>query len=54
MRKLPDWIPQVPRPWNPAHRETWERMTPNERRVSFLVDCGVCLIVIAVLYGVST
>jgi hypothetical protein len=40
--KLPRWIPQTPKPWNPAWRETWEAMTPNGRRWSFVIDMIIC------------
>lgn len=36
--KLPEWVPQVARPWNPAFQDVWESMTPNERRASFAFD----------------
>jgi hypothetical protein len=44
--RLPDWFPQVPRPWNPAYREVWDAMTPNEKRWSALVDAVVVLAVL--------
>lgn len=36
--KLPSWVPQVLKPWNPAYHDTWGTMSPNDRRWSFLVD----------------
>lgn len=39
--KLPTWIPQISKPFNPAYRDTWDAMSPNERRWSFLFDAGV-------------
>lgn len=45
-RKLPKWIPQVSKPWNPAYKEVWEAMTPNEKRWSFLVDVIVVAVVL--------
>lgn len=48
--KLPDWIPQVTRPWNPAWRETWKAMTPDQRRASFLMDVVICAVVVVILY----
>ncbi len=41
--QVPTWIPQVRRPWNPAYRETWDVMTPNDRRVSFLIDAAIVI-----------
>jgi hypothetical protein len=60
MRKLPTWIPQTPRPSSSiseraGYGETWDAMTPNERRWSFLLtDLPVILVGIAaawVLFG---
>jgi len=42
--RLPAWIPQVRKPWNPAYHGTWEAMTPNERRWSTVIDLGVLII----------
>ena len=47
--KLPHWIPQVQRPWNPAFGETWDAMTPNERRASFLIDIAICGVFLSLL-----
>ncbi len=47
--KLPRWIPQVSRPWNPAFRETWDAMTTVERQMSFLFDCAIVGLVVAFL-----
>lgn len=51
MRQLPTWIPQVPKPWNPAYHETWEAMTPNERRWSFIVDMVIFIVGITIFAG---
>lgn len=48
--KLPRWIPQTPKPWNPAYIPTWEAMTENERRWSFLFDLVVCALFVGALY----
>ena len=48
--KLPKWLPQIRRPWNPAYRDTWNTMTTTEKQASFLFDCAlVGLVVIACL-----
>jgi hypothetical protein len=39
--KLPKWIPQVSEPWNDAYKATWNCMTPDERRWSFLIDVAM-------------
>lgn len=44
--KPPKFIPEVRKPWNPVFRDTWERMTPDERRWSFLFDAALILVVI--------
>lgn len=35
---LPTWLPQTSRPREPSWQATWDAMTPNERRASFLFD----------------
>lgn len=47
--KIPTWILVVNRPWNPAWQETWDAMTPSERRASWLFDAVVVIVVIVVL-----
>ncbi len=47
--KLPVWIPQVSKPWNPAFQETWGVMTPNERRWSWVFDAVLVITVLLVL-----
>lgn len=44
--KLPNWIPQVGRPWNYAYGDVWDAMTPNERRASWLFDAAVVVVVL--------
>lgn len=44
--KLPRWVPEVRRPFNPAFRDTWEAMTHTERQVSWLVDWCLVLVVV--------
>lgn len=51
--KIPEWVPQVSRPFNPAYREVWDVMTPNERRASFLFDAFVVAIVFIALGAVE-
>lgn len=54
--KLPEWFPQVSRPWNPAYRETWDAMTPDEKRWSCLADMfmiGVVVVVLLICTGCS-
>lgn len=47
MSKLPTWIPKVPRPFNPAYHSTWDAMSDNEKRWSFIVD----IVIVAVAAG---
>lgn len=47
--KLPHWVPEVRRPFNPAFRDTWEAMSRTERQASWLVDWGLVLSVILAL-----
>lgn len=49
---MPEWIPQVRRPWNPAYQEVWDMMTPDEKRSSFLFDC-VVIGVVFTLIGIA-
>lgn len=35
--------PEIPRPWNPAYKETYEAMTPRERVISARIDYLVFL-----------
>jgi hypothetical protein len=48
--RLPSWVPEVRRPWNPAFHDTWKAMTRTERQASFLFDC---LVVLAVIVGMG-
>lgn len=55
---LPRWIPQTPRPSSlfsekAGYSDTWDAMTPNERRWSFLLtDLPVIVVCIGmVIYG---
>ena len=48
---LPTWIPKVRRPWNAAWAETWDQMSDNEKRLSFLVDAAVILLCLALMMG---
>lgn len=48
--KIPSWVPQVSRPFSPAYRETWDAMTPDERRASFLFDLVVVGVVLFLLW----
>lgn len=52
-RKLPEWVPQVSRPYNHAYREVWDAMTPNDRRWSFVVDVLVVIGIIVLAVGLS-
>jgi hypothetical protein len=40
--KLPDWFPEVGRPWNPAYQAAWDAMTSQERKWSFFID--LCIV----------
>ncbi|UTC29849.1 hypothetical protein BAJUN_02190 [Bajunvirus bajun] len=51
--QLPTWIPRISRPWNPAYRSTWDVMSDNEKRWSWLFDAGVVLVVGIVLLVLS-
>lgn len=51
--KLPTFIPQVPKPWNPAYRETWNVMTPNEKRWSFLVDVVIVIVILSIVHLIN-
>lgn len=47
--RAPKWIPQVRRPWNPAYREVWDAMSPDERRWSFLFDALIAVVCIGLI-----
>jgi hypothetical protein len=47
--RLPDWIPETPRPFWQDKVEAWEAMTANERRWSFVIDVIFCVIFVAVI-----
>lgn len=51
--RLPDWLPQVNRPWNPAYRDVWDSMTPNEKRWSFVLDCLVSMVFTIILMQIG-
>lgn len=51
--RLPDWVPEVPRPFNSDWAETWDVMTPNERRWSFIFDATVVAAVVALWWTFS-
>lgn len=51
--KLPRFIPQVSKPWNPAWQDAWEAMTPNERRWSWLFDATLVVIVLVIVWVLS-
>jgi len=44
--KLPRWFPEVPRPWNPAFRSTWDAMSKPERQASMLFDVVIMVILV--------
>lgn len=52
-RKLPTWIPRISRPFNPAYHSTYDKMTDNERRWSFLIDVGIVITVIIILKSIA-
>lgn len=52
-RKLPTWIPRISRPFNPAYRSTYDRMTDNDKRWSFLIDVGIVVVVIVILKSIA-
>lgn len=35
------YVPAVKRPWNPAYRPIWDRMTHRHRQISFLIDVAI-------------
>ena len=45
--RLPDWFPQVRRPFNPAFREVWDEMTVHVRQWSLVFDILVLVAVAA-------
>lgn len=47
--KLPDWVPEVRRPFNPAYRPVWEAMTHTERQASWLADWALVCVAVIVL-----
>jgi hypothetical protein len=50
--RLPDWFPEVSRPWNPAYKHVWDAMSSQERKWSFLIDmCIVGLVIIVCIAG---
>lgn len=51
-KQLPEWVPQVSKPFNAVWKDTWESMTPNEKRWSFLVDFVILVVGLSVIYGV--
>jgi hypothetical protein len=52
--RLPEWFPQVPRPWNPAFRSVWDAMTPAEKPWSCFVDALVVALCLGLMvYGAS-
>ena len=51
--KLPTWIPMVARPSNREWAETWDAMSENERRWSFLVDISMVFAFVFFLVLVS-
>jgi len=48
--KIPSWVPQVPRPFNPAFSDVWDEMSPDERRASFLFDAVLVAVVAALVF----
>ncbi len=55
MRKknlLPEWIPQISKPFNAVCEDTWNAMTPNEKRWSFLIDLVILVVSLSILFGV--
>lgn len=44
--KLPTWVPRISRPWNEDWRDTFDAMSDNEKRWSFVVDVIICAVVI--------
>lgn len=51
-KKLPEWIPQVSKPFNAVWQDTWEAMTSNEKRWSFLIDFVILAVGLSVIFGV--
>jgi hypothetical protein len=49
--RLPRWLPAVPRPFNPAYRETWDAMSHEERQWSCLIDVAICIFALAIIVG---
>lgn len=47
--KLPNWVPKVNRPWNPTYVSTWDAMSDNEKRWSFLIDVIIVTITIGII-----
>lgn len=45
--KAPRWIPKVRKPFNPAFHDTWDAMTDDEKRWSFLLDMVIVFLVCA-------
>lgn len=44
---LPDWFPEIRRPFNPTLREVYDEMTSQERKWSLVFD--ICVVVLAAL-----
>ena len=51
--QLPNWIPKIRRPFNPAYHSTWEKMSDNDKRWSFLVDTTIVALVAVGLWTAS-
>lgn len=47
--KMPKWLPQIKRPWNPGYGETWDVMSKLERQWSTVFDFALGLIVMAIV-----